>query len=392
MWAGANRPDLAPPWLSPNNPFFVVRLPALEDFLRLGCTFSRVQDQLTESNVFEYLRGRLPDFAEAQGGAPRCEPAGDGNINWVRRVRAGERSVVVKQAGPALAKFPEYAASPERILHEARYYAAVAPFDPGGVCPTVLDVDAVAHALVLEDIAPAERLDAALRRGADTRAALCEIAAFLGRVHAGVRDAATLDAFPDGATDDGVLALHLDHVFRLPFAPNDFPLSPALRAAAEVIWSDTPLRTRIAEVEAHCRTRGRALVHGDVQPTNILLSESGAKLLDAEIAHAGDPRFDLGMLVGHLVLADVARGRPDDAAERVAPIWRAYCEARGDGGGDFAGVAAVAGVEILRRTIGAARVPDVERDAAALRAVEAGRRLVVAPPADPAQLHDLEPR
>jgi 5-methylthioribose kinase len=388
MWAGANRPGSAPPWLGPNNPLFVADLPALEDFLRLGCTFSRVQDRLSESNVFEYLRGRLPELAAARGPA-RCEPAGDGNINWVVRVRAGGRSVVVKQAGPTLARFPEYAASPERILHEARYYAAVAPFDTTRVCPAVLDVDPAAHALVLEDLAPAERLDAALRRGAAAAAGVCEIAAFLGRVHAGVRESATLDAFPDGESDGGVLALHLDHVFRLPFAPNDFPLSPAMRAAAETIRSDGPLRARIAEVETTCRARGAALVHGDVQPTNILLGAGGAKLLDAEIAHAGNPHFDLGLLVGHLVLADVARGRPGEAAERVAPVWRAYGEARGDGGGDFAGVAAVAGIEILRRTIGAARVPEVETDAVAVRAVAAGRRLVADPPTDPARLREL---
>lgn len=40
-----------------------------------------------------------------------------------------------------------------------------------------------------------------------------------------------------------------------------------------------------------------ALVHGDLNPTNILVAEDGSlSLLDWEFAHIGDPREDLGML------------------------------------------------------------------------------------------------
>jgi hypothetical protein len=45
-----------------------------------------------------------------------------------------------------------------------------------------------------------------------------------------------------------------------------------------------------------------------------------------------------------------------------------------------------AGVEMLRRTLGAARVPEVADDEAALRVVDAGVAWVLAPPADPGAL------
>jgi 5-methylthioribose kinase len=236
----------------------------------------------------------------------------------------------------------------------------------------VLHVDADQHVLVLEDLGECERLDAALRRGADLTRELGRIAAFLGRVHEGTRGA-DLASFPDGASDDGVLRLHLEHIFRLPFAPNDFPLSPALRVRARELAADAPLRESIAALDRSCREPNGPLIHGDVQPTNVLLAASGVKLLDAEIAHRGNPHFDVGPLVGHLALAALARGRPADACEAIAATWDAYREARGAPARcDFGEVAALAGVEMLRRTLGAARVPEVADDAVALEARPSG--------------------
>lgn len=362
-------------------------MPALELFLQVECTFASMQKILSESNVLEYLRDRYPAVV---GAGARCEPAGDGNINWVRRIRSDAGSVVVKQAGPHLQKFPEYAVSPDRILHEARYYRAVAPFDLDGVCPRVLVLDADHRVLVLEDLGACERLDAALRRGADVTGALSRIAAFLGRVHEGTWNQSDIAAFPDGATDDGVLRLHFEHIFRLPFAQNDFPLSRALRAAAQELAGDAAFRQRVAAVEARCREGGR-LVHGDVQPTNILLARRGAVLLDAEIAHRGNPHFDVGLLLGHLVLAALARGRAADAADGAAPVWQAYVAARGAGASacDFGQAAAIAGVEVLRRTLGAARVPEVADEVVARAAVRAGAQLLHERPHHPEQLRGL---
>ena len=90
---------------------------------------------------------------------------------WSRaRAEGSPRSWVVKQARPALERFPEYSASTERIAFEARYYEVTAPLDPDSACPSVLWFDPIQCVLVLEDLGDAERLDGALGRGADARA------------------------------------------------------------------------------------------------------------------------------------------------------------------------------------------------------------------------------
>lgn len=336
-----------------------------------------MQTLLDESNVFGYLRGL--GLLRA-GERALLEAAGDGNINWVRRVRTEGRSFVLKQARPALERFPEYRVTTDRMLCEARYYERTAAFDREGVRPEVLHFDPGQRVLVLEDLGDAERLDAALGRGADPTAQLARIARFLAAVHAGTGDPALAEHFPNAEMQ----RLHGDHVFALPFRPNDFPLSEALARRAREIWRDEALvRIIDAAYARYLEPRG-ALVHADVQAGNVLLAKRGAVLLDAEIAHLGDPAFDLGILLAHLWLPAVARGERARGDALARSTWQAYA-----GGIDapvrpaWRDAARYAGIELLRRTLGAARVPGVERDEAGLAVVDAGVALVRDPPGRP---------
>ena len=181
--------------------------------------------------------------------------------------------------------------------------------------------------------------------------------------------------------------LHGDHIFTLPYRPNDFPLSPPVAARAKALHADAPLVDRIDAAYTRYLEACIALVHGDVQPTNVLLTPAGPKLLDAEIAHLGDPAFDLGVLIAHLVISAIARGRPEASRGATQSAWSSYADAHGpEHLCAFSDVARYAGIELLRRTLGAARVPAVERDEAALAVIEAGVRLVSAPPETPAAL------
>lgn len=86
------------------------------------------------------------------------------------------------------------------------------------------------------------------------------------------------------ATDVQFRALRVDP-FLLYVAQHDAELAPTLRAIADDLSS-----------------RKVALVHGDVSPKNILISEHGPVFLDAECAVYGDPAFDLAFCTTHLLL------------------------------------------------------------------------------------------
>jgi S-methyl-5-thioribose kinase len=319
------------------------------------------QLHLDDVNLSDYLRGigLLGRDETAQ-----IEPAGDGNINWVRRVRARDRSFIVKQARLHLERFPEYEAPTERIVCEARYYETVRALDRDGVCPALLHFDPDACVLVLEDLGDAPRLEAVLARGDDARDVATRLARFLGLVHAATAGDASLAAhFPN----DGMRRLHGDHIFTLPFAPNEFPLAAPVRARAEAIWRDGRIAAVARDAYAEYLDRADALVHADVQATNVLVAPRGAVLLDAEIAHAGDPAFDLGTLFAHLWLPAVARGRASDADAAIRAARTAYTSANAK---LEARARRYAAIELLRRTIGAARVAAVADPAASLRVVD----------------------
>jgi 5-methylthioribose kinase len=335
----------------------------------MRCIFVRSQLHLTDEQLPGYLRSLGLIRGES---TVKVETAGDGNINWVRRatIEGNERrSFIVKQARPALEKFPEYEAPTQRLAFEARWFELSAPHDPGEICPRIDHFDPENRVLIMEDLGGAERLDLALARGADVTAPIAALAAFLGRVHAAT---AGDDSLVCQFENQAMQRLHGDHIFSLPYQ-EEFPCPPETARRAEQTRQDPALAKIAADAYARYLTPSGALVHADVQAGNILLGESGPKLLDAEIAHVGDPAFDLGTLVAHLALPSVARDEADSCRPTVAEVGAAYQAASTkDARPKATDVMRYAGLELVRRTIGAARVPAVESDQAGLRVLDVG--------------------
>lgn len=64
------------------------------------------------------------------------------------------------------------------------------------------------------------------------------------------------------------------------------------------------------------RGSAETIVHADYSPKNLLVYDGGTMLVDFETGHAGDPAFDLGFFLAHLVLKCVHH------AENPNPMWR----------------------------------------------------------------------
>ena len=69
----------------------------------------------------------------------------------------------------------------------------------------------------------------------------------------------------------------------------------------------------------------RSLVHGDFSPKNILVHAGGLTLVDFEVGHFGDPAFDLGFFLSHLVLKAIRAGKVwSSVFELTFRFWDAY--------------------------------------------------------------------
>ncbi len=66
-------------------------------------------------------------------------------------------------------------------------------------------------------------------------------------------------------------------------------------------------------------------VHADFSPKNILVHRQGLTIVDFETAHLGDPAFDLGFFLSHLVLKAL-RAAPDQSRylELTRCFWTSY--------------------------------------------------------------------
>jgi aminoglycoside phosphotransferase (APT) family kinase protein len=95
--------------------------------------------------------------------------------------------------------------------------------------------------------------------------------------------------------------------------------------------AQTPGAARfLADLISETRERRDTLVHGDYSPKNILVRGGRLVLLDHEVIHFGDPAFDLGFSLTHLLSKahHIRPLRPDFAAAATC-YWSAYRDACG---------------------------------------------------------------
>lgn len=123
---------------------------------------------------------------------------------------------------------------------------------------------------------------------------------------------------------------------------------------------------------------GICMVHGDYSPKNILITPRdgpGIALLDFEVAHIGNPVFDLAYVLAHLILKQLA-GRAF-TADNVAIVINSYREAGGpcDLGESLTLVVAAL---LVARVLGWSPVEYLDADAQAA-ALETARRMAQDP-------------
>lgn len=234
----------------------------------------------------------------------------DGGVsNAVFAVTDGQRRIVVKQSMERLRVSDEWRAPMERILTEAAALDLTAALTPDRV-PEPLFVDPRRFVLAI-DGAPAGWRDwrAALLAGDANPAIATNLATTLATWHTATVDGRHLD---DRFFDTQPLELlRVDPYYRT-----------VARRAPEVA---APL----AELINHMQSRRRCLVHGDFSPKNVLIAPDTAAcwVIDFEVAHFGDPAFDVAFLLSHLTLKAVHR--PADAA-RYDACTRAFVTAYQD--------------------------------------------------------------
>jgi 5-methylthioribose kinase len=215
---------------------------------------------------------------------------------------------VIKQALPQLRAQVTWLSRPERSLIEARCAAVLSGLVPG----SVLDVLRVVPGeyLFTMPCAPegSRTWKADLMRG-DVQTGIARAAGtLLGAIH--TRTAALGELATTFADRSFFTELRLQ-----PYLHHAALRHPEL--AAELAW----LADRLWEP-------GICLVHGDYSPKNLLVTPTGGLiLLDHEVAHWGQPAFDVAFVLSHLCLKSVHFGGVGGHLGAAVDLLAAYREA-----------------------------------------------------------------
>ncbi len=294
---------------------------------------------------FLKVRGILAPASRAVA----ARKAGEGNMNCTVRVTTTDGSLIVKQARPWVEKYPQFAAPWDRACREAEFYRLVAGASHvARMMPRLIDSDAAARVLVLEDLG--ENSDyTGLYAGETIDDSEIEVmAGFLARLHR----LSPCPGGPCGLANREMRELNHSHIFVVPLTPaNGLDLdamTPGLAQAAHRLQSDAAYVDEVARLGREVYLAdGGSLLHGDFFPGSLLRTPTGPRIIDPEFAFFGRPEFDVGVFLAHLFLSDqpVAKRRR----------WRKAYDA--PPGFDDLLMLQLAGVEIMRRLIGYAQLP-----------------------------------
>jgi 5-methylthioribose kinase len=265
--------------------------------------------EVTPETAAEYLRetGRV-----SRDQTVSVQALGWGVSNVVMRVDVeGEPSFVLKQAREQLRTRAHWVSRLDRIWNERAAMELLAPCLPEGTIPRVLFADPENYLFAMtcapdDSVVWKERL---LAGDADPEVAR-RAGSLLGTMHAATRNHPDLQT--GRLTDLTVFdQLRIDPFYRTIAAVHP-EIAPRIESLIDSSMTNPP--------------RGW-FVHADFSPKNILVHSRGITLVDFETAHAGDPAYDLGFLLSHLVLKTI-RAAPDQAA--LVALIPAVSEAYGE--------------------------------------------------------------
>jgi len=209
-------------------------------------------------------------------------PGGVSNRTVSVRRENGE-AWVLKQALDKLRVTVDWFSSPDRSRREANGIRWLAKLAPPGAIPQLIFEDASHHLLAMQAVPePHANWKTLLLEGNINERHVAQFGELLGTIHRAAyeRSAELAEEFADRSFFE---TLRVEPYYA-------YTASQVARAAGflESLISDT-------------RQQRQTLVHGDYSPKNILVHHDRLVLLDHEVIHWGDPAFDLGFSLTHLL-------------------------------------------------------------------------------------------
>ena len=337
--------------------------------------------ELNKETIIQYLRERQAEIGFFDPDANlHSEEIGDGNLNFVYRVsdtKQPERSLVLKQAPPYIKILgPDYPLPSERLTYESRSLVVYNQFASEAV-PTLHYFDSDAAIIVMEDLREYRLLRDDLIAGQVNQTVPELIGRFMGRVHSQTHknnlDSVSVDKYRDDFANTVMQSITADYVFTLPFTDNETNFwTDGLESDVKQLKTDETFLQAADELKRIFLKVQCGLTHGDLHTGSVMVKGNSAKVIDSEFAFYGPVGFDIGLYWANYFLSyyshiDNAKVQ-SEIITAIIQTWETYTEEfKMAPSLKFRTLQAIfhesvgfAGMEMLRRVIGAAHVKDIE--------------------------------
>jgi 5-methylthioribose kinase len=353
---------------------------------------------LTESEAIELARrieGVFPQGAEL-----KCREIGDGNLNLVFHIRDEQsgRSLIVKQALPYAKVVGEsWPLTLDRSRIESEALIQEGRLAPGLV-PKVYKYDPDLALTVMEDLSDHIIMRSGLMQCRRYPLFADHISTFLANTLFFTSDLGMNQQEKKVQAgrfiNPELCKITEDLIFDDPYTvSSNNNYDSAIEDEAEALRTDEKLHFEVALLREKFLTQGQALLHGDLHTGSIFVREDSTKVIDPEFAYYGPMGFDIGAVIGNLLLnyAGQLHWSADEASrtsyreyllETVKSIWTQFdrkfrahwneknvdrLAARAAGYQDdymrrlLQDSIGYAGCKMVRRIVGLAHVADIDR-------------------------------
>jgi len=353
--------------------------------------FSRYR-KLNEKDSIKYIKEKMDVFGEDENLISR--EIGDGNINYVYKISSKDSkfSVIVKQADKILRSSgreldtDRIRIEAEAMMHQGKYKE--------GMVPKIYLYDEIMHAIIMEDLSEYEIMRKSLLENNICKNFAENISSFIVDT-----SLATTDLVIDPMDKKKMMKNFINPEIceiseRLVFTEPYFDIDDNTyekeneQFIRENLYKNSKLHLEVGKLKNEFMTNAQALIHGDLHTGSIFVKGDKIKVIDSEFSFFGPIGYDLGNIVANLffikirnyLLKDNSRefdrwltGTIESTVDLFKEKFLDYLEVNTRDeilkSPDFHQwylnkvmeyTSGAAGLEMIRRVIGSAKVEDIE--------------------------------
>jgi 5-methylthioribose kinase len=353
--------------------------------------FSRYR-KLNEKDSIKYIKEKMDVFGEDENLISR--EIGDGNINYVYKISSKDSkfSVIVKQADKILRSSgreldtDRIRIEAEAMMHQGRCKE--------GMVPKIYLYDEIMHAIIMEDLSEYEIMRKSLLENNIYKNFAENISSFIVDTSLATTDL-VMDPMDKKKMMKNFINPELCEISeRLVFTEPYFDIDDNTyekeneQFIRENLYKNSKLHLEVGKLKNEFMTNAQALIHGDLHTGSIFVKGDKIKVIDSEFSFFGPIGYDLGNIVANLffikirnyLLKDNSRefdrwltGTVESTVDLFKEKFLDYLEINTRDeilkSPDFHQwylnkvmeyTSGAAGLEVIRRVIGSAKVEDFE--------------------------------